>query len=58
MANLCRPAKVKICLGVDVEGPMYAFNGILIFFCPMPPPHVLVDFVVLPPGHGSNVTDF
>ena len=25
--------------------------------CPMPP-HVLVDFVVLPPGHGSSVTDF
>ena len=22
------------------------------------PPHVLVDFVVLPPGHGRNVTDF
>jgi len=21
------------------------------------PPHVLVDFVVLPPGHGSSVTD-
>ena len=27
------------------------------FFCPVPP-HVLVDFVVLPPGHGSSVTDF
>jgi hypothetical protein len=26
-------------------------------FYPMPP-HVLVDFVVLPPGHGSSVTDF
>ena len=25
---------------------------------PPPIPHVLVDFVVLPPGHGSNVTDF
>jgi hypothetical protein len=24
----------------------------------MPPPHVLVDFVVLPPGHGNSVTDF
>jgi hypothetical protein len=24
----------------------------------MPPPHVLVDFVVLPPGHGSSVTVF
>ena len=22
------------------------------------PPHVLVDFVVLPPGHDSSVTDF
>jgi hypothetical protein len=22
------------------------------------PPHVLVEFVVLPPGHGSSVTDF
>ena len=28
-----------------------------IFFCPMPP-HVLVDFVVPPPGHGSSVVDF
>jgi len=26
-------------------------------FYPMPP-HVLVDFVVLPPGHGKSVTDF
>jgi len=26
---------------------------------PLPrPPHVLVDFVVLPPGHGRSVTDF
>ena len=30
----------------------------MFFFGPMPPPHVLVDFVVLPPGHGSSVTDF
>jgi len=22
------------------------------------PPHVLVDFMVLPPGHGRSVTDF
>ena len=22
------------------------------------PPHVLVDFLVLPPGHGRSVTDF
>jgi hypothetical protein len=28
-----------------------------IFFNPMPP-HVLLDFVVFPPGHGSSVTDF
>ena len=29
------------------------------FFSPPMPPHVLlVDFVVLPPGHGRNVTDF
>ena len=28
------------------------------FFGPMPPPHDLVDFVVLPPGHGRGVTDF
>ena len=27
------------------------------FFGPMPP-HVLVDFVVPPPGHGRSVTDF
>jgi len=27
-------------------------------FSPMPPPHVLVDFVVLPPGHVRSVTDF
>jgi len=27
------------------------------FFCPMPP-HVLVDFMVLPPGHGRSVTNF
>jgi len=28
-----------------------------VIFPPMPP-HVLVDFVVLPPGHGRSVTDF
>ena len=27
------------------------------FFCPIPP-RVLMDFVVLPPGHGSSVTYF
>ena len=30
----------------------------IFFFCPMPPPHVLVDFVVLPPGYGRSATDF
>jgi len=33
-------------------------NMEIFFFCPMSPPHVLVDFVVLPPGHGRSVTDF
>jgi len=28
------------------------------YFGPMPPPHVLVDFVDLAPGHGRCVTDF
>jgi len=28
------------------------------FFSPMPPHVLLVEFVVLPPGHGRNVTDF
>jgi len=31
-------------------------DGRIIFF-PMPT-HVLVDFVVFPPGHGRSVTDF
>jgi len=26
-------------------------------FFPLPP-HVLVDFVVLPPGHGRSISDF
>jgi len=46
-------------------GPMYRFykqtparfSNLGFFFNPMPP-HVLVDFVVLPPGHGRSVTDF
>jgi len=29
----------------------------LFFLNPMPP-HVLMDFVVLPPGRGRSVTDF
>jgi hypothetical protein len=32
-------------------------KGTHIFFNPMPP-HVFMDFVVFPPGHGSSVTDF
>ena len=27
-----------------------------VFFCPMPPHVLFVDFVVLPPGHGRSVT--
>jgi len=30
---------------------------LIFFFFPMPP-HVLTDFVVLPPEHGRSVTDF
>ena len=30
---------------------------LLLLILPMPP-HVLVDFVVLPPGHGRSITDF
>ena len=33
-------------------------RNIFFFFGPMPPHVLLVDFVVLPPGHGRNVTDF
>ena len=33
----------------------FAIN--IYFICPVPP-HVLMDLVVLPPGHGSSVTDF
>ena len=36
---------------------MHKRKFVLLFFNPMPP-HVLVDFVVLPPGHGRSVTDF
>ena len=35
-----------------IHKPFYDF-----FLCPMPP-HVPVDFVVLPPEHGSSVTNF
>ena len=30
----------------------------MFFFGPMPPHALLMDFVVLPPGHGRSVTDF
>ena len=57
----------NICLSACNESempkpcPQYTKNELdevyLHFFDPMPP-HVLVDFVVLPLGHGSSVTDF
>ena len=34
-----------------------SYNGLRLLFL-SPPPHSLVDFLVLPPGHGSSVTDF
>jgi len=38
--------------------PIYTMH-ILQNFPPLPmPSHVLVDFVVFPPGHGRSVTDF
>jgi len=35
----------------------FCLKWAIYIFSPMPP-HVLVDFVVLPPGHGRSVTDF
>jgi len=35
-----------------------SFGGKTVFFFGPMPPHVLVGFVVLPPGHGRSVTDF
>jgi len=40
-----------------VNGLMFVWIHFFFLFGPMPP-HVLVDFVVLPPGHGRSVTDF
>jgi len=37
--------------------PHTSLKSNLLFFFQMPP-HVLVDFMVLPPGHGRSVTDF
>ena len=34
-----------------------SFGGKTVFFFGPMPPHVLVGFVVLPPGHGRSVTD-
>jgi len=36
----------------------FVFLGSFIIPPPPMPPHVLVDFVVFPPGHGRSVTDF
>jgi len=47
-----------LCSSLKLEWPSFTpVLNRLFFFCPMPP-HVLVDFVVLPPGHGRSVTDF
>jgi len=40
----CYTLYVAMCEGLSSPPPM--------------PPHVFVDFVVLPPGHGKSVTDF
>ena len=64
--SYCRTSAV--CLFLDLREDNSHLNGtankiiiLLItlgfFLCPMPP-HVLVDFVVLPPEHGSSVTYF
>jgi hypothetical protein len=37
--------------------PFFNAVGVLIFRGDPLPLHGLVDFVVLPPGHGSSVTD-
>ena len=36
---------------------MHDLTSVFFFFGPMPP-HVLVDFMVLPPGRGRSVTNF
>jgi len=36
---------------------LYMYVALFSNFFPPMPPHALVDFVVLPPGHGRSVTD-
>ena len=48
--NLCNSEAVCLCQGGKVISRYF-------FFCPVPPPHAHVHLVVLPPGHGSSVTD-
>jgi len=44
--------------GLDVDHPPHLAPKLRkAFFNPVPP-HVLVNFVVLAPGHGRSVTDF
>jgi len=50
--NYCYPLKAMIIKHYMSLCPYFGGRG-----GPMPP-HVLVDFVVLPPGYGSSVTDF
>jgi len=40
------------------NGVCWVLLWVIFFFFVSIPPHVLVDFVVLPPGHGRSVTDF
>ena len=46
----------------DIEKRTGAFRDLCIYnflvLFPPVPPHVLMDFVVLHPGHGRSVTDF
>jgi len=67
----CKHSLVLLRIGESVAGNMLnwlkLFKKLLLlhrvgclyiyFFCPMPP-HVLMDFVVLPTGHDRSVTDF
>jgi len=49
---------------VDLEDLQFSIYSYLRFcfgpddFFTSMPPHVLVDFVICPPGHGRSVTDF
>jgi len=47
-----------VCPGECLQGSdAVHLNARKFFFSPMPP-HVLMDFMVFPPGHGRCVTDF